>query len=211
MTVNFIGGNDGGMGQWLKQKIDANEFDGAALLVDYHQCCPRLPTQDYTGRSECLTQIHQLLVSVSVSVDLGAGREYLRCPHDSRYFNWDPEKTFPAVRSKICRESKDNHQWQQYTQAGLSVLIGEWADAIDLNHYPTNDLEDAQVETMLQHIVPALLQIVHEILVLLKHRWIDSVKTRLSLDCNVRGSAWSCACVRACVRGRKVRAWVVSV
>ena len=35
-TVNFIGPNDGGMGGWLKSRIEANRFDGSALTADFH-------------------------------------------------------------------------------------------------------------------------------------------------------------------------------
>ena len=49
------------------------------------------------------------------------------------------------MKRKICKEGEGSHQWKQYTDAGLSVIIGEWSDAIGLNARPTGDLEDPRV------------------------------------------------------------------
>ena len=36
VTVNFIGPNDEGIAQWLRDQIDAHVFDGRSLVVDFH-------------------------------------------------------------------------------------------------------------------------------------------------------------------------------
>ena len=97
-TVNFIGPNDGEMGSWLKSRVDANQFDGSALLVDFHD-----------------------------------------------YYNWDGPLSFAQVRQKICSTTATSCGWSQYLQAGLSVVVGEWADAIDNNKPPTDNIDDPAV------------------------------------------------------------------
>jgi hypothetical protein len=97
-TVNFIRPNDGGMGPWLKSRIDANAYDGSALTVDFHD-----------------------------------------------YYNWDGPLSFAAVRGKVCGTTAASSGWAQYASAGLTVVIGEWADAIDNNAPPTDDIDDPSV------------------------------------------------------------------
>lgn len=37
VTVNFIGPNDGGMGDWLAAQVASGAFNASQLLVDFHQ------------------------------------------------------------------------------------------------------------------------------------------------------------------------------
>jgi len=63
--------------------------------------------------------------------------------HD--YYNWDGPLSFAQVRGKVCDTTAGSCGWAQYLQAGLSVVIGEWADAIDNNKPPTDDIDDPAV------------------------------------------------------------------
>jgi hypothetical protein len=100
VTVNFIGPNDGGMGKWLRQQIDANVFDSRSLVVDSHQ-----------------------------------------------YLCWSGQMSFSQARQRTCATTASNSGWAQYIDAGLSTLVGEWADAIDLNSHETTNIDDAQVRS----------------------------------------------------------------
>lgn len=68
------------------------------------------------------------------------------------YLNWDGPLSFSQAAAKVCATTGASllpqltePGWAQYTEAGLSVIIGEWADAIDINAPPTNDIDNQTI------------------------------------------------------------------
>ena len=61
--------------------------------------------------------------------------------------------SFSQARAKVCRTTPHGCGWSQYLDQGLPTVIGEWADAIDLNSASTTDIDDASVRSNLASLL----------------------------------------------------------
>jgi hypothetical protein len=67
--------------------------------------------------------------------------------------NWAGQMTFSQARGKVCRTTAGSCGWSQYVQQGLATVVGEWADAIDLNSPATTDIDDPGVRADLASLL----------------------------------------------------------
>jgi aryl-phospho-beta-D-glucosidase BglC (GH1 family) len=89
-------------------------------------------------------------VRQQIDLNLFDGRSLVVDSHE--YLNWDGQMSFSQARQRTCATTAANCGWSQYLDAGLSTLVGEWADAIDLNSPATTNIDDAKVRADLSSL-----------------------------------------------------------